>query len=646
MPSPTEPKEMDRHIAIGIAGHVDHGKTKLVRQLTGIDTDRMPEEKRRGLSIEPGIAPLSLPSGLSVSLVDVPGHRDFLKNAIRGLCSVDMGILVVAADDGVMPQTIDHLHVLNFLKARTGLVVLSKSDLVDEETLELAEMEISDLTRGTFLENKPAIPFSGITGKGAPGILDCISSEINQIKPHNPEAPFRMWIDQSRTVPGFGTVVSGTILSGTINCDDTVQIMPSGREVKVRFIETHHQRVDRAVAGQRVGINLNRIPVEEAQVGMELSSPETISASKMINVELRLLKNATRPIHKRQIVKLYIGSKYTQALVALMEADHLYPDQTGLAQLRLREPIAICPQDTFLVSTMNQPSVVGGGTILETARDKFRDVKAETTLNYLKYLQSGDVKGVLQQYFIRYPWTPVTSNNIANVTGLPVQEIQKQVQLGSKHGKFISLNGLGYIDRNGLSALQTRILDVVTSILSEDAFKQGISSNEIRTRMNPVLDEPLFEKIIGKLCDDNRLIKTDEGYRVPNVTSRLSSHQGEIIRSLLNFARCCGYATFSPGTFHKLNSSNLDYGSIQRAINFLCSQNKLVKLNDGRFLNSEVLPEIKDKIRSLILQKGNLSIQDAKTVLGYGRSKGLPVLDYLDRIGFTERVGDLRVLRL
>lgn len=635
---------MDRFVTVGVAGHVDHGKTTLVSKLTGVNTDRMSEEKRRGLTIEPGVAPLLLPPDICVSFVDVPGHRDFLKNAIRGLSCVDMGILVVAADDGVMPQTIDHLDILNFLGAQTGLIVISKSDIVDEETLDLAKMEVTDLTCGTFLENKPLIAFSGVNGEGTSDVLDCIRVEIEQLESRNPETPFRMWIDQSRTISGFGTVVSGQILSGKINCEHSVEILPTGNRGVVRFLETHHKRVDQAVAGQRVGINLNRLTLEEARVGMQLSTPGAMHASKIINVELRLLKKATKPIYNRQRLKLYIGSISTQAMVTLMEVDQLYPDQTCLAQLRLRDPIAVWPRDTFIVSMMNNPSVIGGGTILESSRDKFRDVKAEITLNYLKSLQSRDVKGVLKEFFQRFPWSPVTSDDIAIKTGLPAEEIHKQLKLGSKRGKFIALNGLGYIDRNGMEAIQTRVVDVVNSVLSTDAFKQGINSNEIRTRMNPALDEPVFEKIIEKLCNENKLIKNEKGLSVPNIDSSLSSHQGEIVKSLLKFARCCGYATFSPGTFHKLNSINVSYGNIQRAINFLCSRDKLVKLNDGRFLNAEVLPEIMEKFRRIILAKGNLSVQDLKTVLGYGRTNGIPVLDYLDSIGFTKRIGDLRVL--
>lgn len=636
--------KLNRHITIGVAGHVDHGKTRLVRFLTNVDTDRMPEEKKRGMSIEPGVAELTLPSGVSVSLIDVPGHRDFLRNAIRGLCSVDLGILVVAADDGVMPQTVDHLSVLDLMNASSGMVVLSKSDLVDEETLELAALEVSELTAGSFLQNKPVIAFSGVTGAGGEQILKALDAQVQNGQLKSDEGLFRLWIDQCRSIPGFGTVASGTILSGRVKVNDIVQLMPSGKEAKVRFIESHHRRLDEALAGQRVGINLNRIPVDEARSGMQLATPGSMLSSRILNVEIRLLGSAARPVSDRERLKFYVGSNCLHAMIVPMEYHEICPEQICLAQIRLKEPVSVCPRDPFLVSPMNHSRVIGGGKVLELSRDKFRPIKAQSTLAYLKPLQNSDVKGVIQQHSIRFPYNPVTPAYICQATGLPADEIFKQLKLAAKHGRLINFNELGYLDKNGLAALETRLMEVVREVLSQDAFKFGVNSNEIRTRLKPEVEEPIFEKLISKLCDENKLVKTENGLKIPNIKAGLSSHQGEIIKSVMEFARCCGYSTFGPGTFHKLNSSNLDYGSIQRAINFLCSQKKLLKLKDGRVLNAEALPEIQAKVRELILRKGSLSVHDTKSILGYGRSKAIPVLDYLDSIGFTQRDGDLRIL--
>ncbi|MBU0768938.1 MAG: selenocysteine-specific translation elongation factor, partial [Proteobacteria bacterium] len=294
---------MKKHITIGIAGHVDHGKTAMVRCLTGFDTDRLQEEKRRGLSIESGVAPLELPSGELVSLVDIPGHSDFLKNAIRGLSCVDMAILIVAADDGVMLQTQEHLAILNFLKVKSGFIVLTKVDLVDDETLELAELEIVDMVKNTFLEGKPVLPFSAVDRRGLEDVRRNIGMEVEGAADKNDAAPFRLWVDQVRSFSGFGTVATGTIRSGIIKKDEIICLLPSEKKTRVRFIEVHHKKVPEAFAGERAGINLHKIPLKAVKRGMVLAGQETVRPSYLLNVELKVLKNSLKPIRNRQRVK-------------------------------------------------------------------------------------------------------------------------------------------------------------------------------------------------------------------------------------------------------------------------------------------------------------------------------------------------------
>ncbi len=390
---------METGITVGVAGHVDHGKTSLVKRLTGIDTDRLKEEKRRGSTIEPGAAPLKLPSGNSVALVDVPGHSDFLKNTIRGLSAVDMAMLVVAADDGVMPQTLDHLEVLRMLGARSGFIILSKADLVDEETLELAELEIRETVKGTVFEDQPVIPFSFLTGRGFSEILIALDNGLEKVGTRSIQAPFRLWIDQTRSLSGFGTVVSGTIYSGVIHRDDPIHLFPRFKETKARFQEVHHRKVDQAVAGQRVGINLHKISAQEVKPGMVLAAPDFLRPVRFLNAELTLLSRAKLPLVDRQRIKLFLGTSLIQARVVLMTRDRLYPGETGLVQFRLDDPLAVIPRDPFVIGPMNYNSVIGGGTIIEPTQEKFRAVKVEKVLAYLRPLRRNDLKTVTGLYF-------------------------------------------------------------------------------------------------------------------------------------------------------------------------------------------------------------------------------------------------------
>ncbi|MBU1902662.1 MAG: selenocysteine-specific translation elongation factor, partial [Proteobacteria bacterium] len=362
---------MDKFVTVGIAGHVDHGKTSLVKAMTGIDTDRLQEEKRRGLSIESGIAPMGLSSGESVALVDVPGHTDFLKNTIRGLSGVDAAVLVVAADDGVMPQTREHIEILRFFGAETGFVVLNKADLVDEETLDLAELEVRELLEGSFLENSPIIPFSAVDRRG----LDEIRTEIECLVEASPgkdvQAPFRLWIDQVKSFSGFGTVVSGTVASGKLVVNNPVQILPSGIETRARSLESHHHKINQVAAGQRAGVNLHKISANEVSRGMVLAEPGFITPGYILNVDIQALGSAKSSIKNRQRVKLYLGTSVTNALVVLMDKENLAPGEEGLAQLRLMKPVVAIPGDPFVICPLNIQSIMGGGRALEITWEKY-----------------------------------------------------------------------------------------------------------------------------------------------------------------------------------------------------------------------------------------------------------------------------------
>jgi selenocysteine-specific elongation factor len=636
---------MDKFITVGVAGHVDHGKTSLVKVLTGIDTDRLGEEKRRGLSIEPSVAPWRLPSGKRIALVDVPGHSDFLKNTIRGLSSVDMAILIVAADDGVMPQTRDHLAVLNFFDAKGGFIVLSKTDLVDQETISIAESEIRETVENSFLNGKPIVQFSANDQRGIDQIINVAESESERIAGKRRHSPFRLWIDQVRSFSGFGTVVSGTVFSGQITHNDTVQILPSGKDAKVRFLEVHHERVSRAVAGQRVGVNIQGISVQEVNAGMALVAPGAYMPAGMLNAKLSILQRVRAPLVNQQRVNLYIGTQCVKALVVIMEQDRLRPgDETGLVQFRLQEPLPVLPGDPYVISGLNSVGIMGGGNILETTREKFRAVKKEKDVSYLRALGEKDVSKVTELFLLKYANRPVSAEEIAS-SGLPIEKIEAEVKSGVKTRKLIVLEGRGYFPRNDYETLIARLMDVTKEILEENSYKMVVKANEIRYRLDPALDESLFERMLRDLCAEGKLLRCDGGYQVPTLVGKLSPNKKQLIEKLKEFAASQGYSSFSAGTFYKLHGEDIQWRDVQKALDYLHAQKKIVRLNDGRYLTCEALQEIGEKVRTLIQRKGSLTIKDATEILGYGRFRTVPVLDYLDTIGLTRRIGDGRVLK-
>lgn len=636
---------MEKDFTIGVAGHADHGKSALVRSLTGIDTDRLQEEKRRGLSIQSGIAPLELSSGKEIAIIDVPGHTDFLKNTIRGLSCIDMAILVVAADDGIMPQTLEHLGILSFLKAKTGFIVLSKADLVDDETLELAELEIEDAISGTFLEGKPILPFSAIDSRGLDEILLIIEEEGKKIAGKDLRSPFRLWIDQVRTFPGFGTVVSGTVLSGTIRQGDLIHLLPSVKETRTRFLEVHHRKVSLAVAGQRVGINLRKVSREEAKTGMALSKPGLVKPTNLLNVDLHVLKRANKPIRNRQKVKLYLGTSVTNALVVIMEKEQLWPGENSLVQFQLLKHVPALPGDPFVVCLLNIQSVIGGGTVLEISLEKYRAVKAANTIPYLKALQDKNLKVVMDLFFNRNISRPVTSLTISHDTGFQIDEVEAEIRSGLEHGELLYFEGRGFFGKNYYQRLKKRLPEIVKKILSEEPLKLTVSAEEIRNRLPRYFDEAPFQRMLEELCRAGKLIQAGGGFNIPNLSVPLSPEQERLAGLLLDYAQKSGFVPFNADTFWKLHKKKLNKNEIQRLLDYLHARKRLICLNNRRFLTPHAMERIKKKVRELIKKNGKLTIGDCKAIMGYGRTVGIPVLDYLDSIGFTVRQGDKRVLK-
>jgi len=634
-----------KFLTAGVSGHVDHGKTSLVRCLTGIDTDRLKIEKERGLSIEPGIAPMGLSSGGSLALVDVPGHTDFLKNTIRGLSAVDLGILVVAADDGVMPQTLEHIQVLDFFGAKNGFVVLSKADLVDDETLEMAELEIRELTEGSFLEDKPVIPFSSTDERGIEEIRMGIEAAAETVEGKDPNAPFRCWIDQVKGFSGYGTVASGTALSGCLSQDDPLLLLPAGIETRARSLETHHETCPKVWAGQRVGINLHRVSMNTVRRGMLVAAPGSVEPSYLLNVDLRVLEHAKKPLRNRQRVKLYLGTSVTNTLAILMETDQLAPGERGLVQFRLMRPVPVLPGDSFVICLLNVQTVIGGGKVVEVPHEKFRQARVTTTLPYLKALQENDVKGFVTHFFAADLHRPISSGELARETGFPIGDLESEIRVRVTLGELISFKGRGVFRKALYQELKARLPRVVETILRDDPLKISATAEEIRQQLAPSLDVTPFQRMCAELCNEGMLIKDSGSFKIPSLSVRVSGKQGELIEQLLDYAGSTGFVPFSADTFWKAHGrSQLNKNEIQRLLDYLHKQGRLVRLNNRRFLTPNAVDRIKERVRAVIDSKGELTIGDCKEVLGYGRTVGVPVFEYLDTIGFTRREGDNRVL--
>jgi len=647
---------MEKYLTIGIAGHVNHGKTSLLRSLVGAGTGRNQPEKQK-LSAEASIARLELSSGIEIALIDVPGHARFLKNAIRGLSSIDMAILVIAADDGVMPQTLEHIAILKFFKIKNGFIVLNKTDLVDDETLEFAEFEIKEEVKGTFLQGKPIIPFSAIDCSRLETIREHIESEVENITGKSSENPFRLWIDQVRSFPGFGTVVCGTILSGSVTLDDTLYLFPTvNRKIKrtlqtklekktrARSLEVHHLKVSRAFAGQRVGISLPKVVFKEVSVGMTLFEQEFVRPSYFLNVDLQVPDNSIMAISNRQRVKLFLGTSVRNALVVLMEKEKLEPGEKGLAQFRLIEPIGALPQDPFIVCPLNIQTVIGGGKVLEITRKKFRKANAMATLPLLFALKEGDLKKIIEYTFKANPDKLMTTEQLSQNSGFSITKVEAEIQSSIQKEELITFHKQGFYRKEKYLEQKTKLMETIKNIFIRDPLKNAASSKEIKDCFAPFMDEVLLKKMLSGLCNKKLLRKNEGGYQVPNLSTRITTKQENLAEVLLDHADKLGYRTFSVGGFCILNREKYKKNRVIKILHHLCEQEKITQLNDGHYISHQAMEQIKKDVEKTIVQKGSFNLDDSKEMLGYGRKRGIPVLEYLDEIGFTRRKGDGRVL--
>lgn len=628
---------MEQHYTIGFAGHVDHGKTTLVRCLTGVDTDRKPEERRRGLSIEAGVAPLRLPSGRSAAVIDVPGHVDFLKNTIRGLNAVDLGVLVVAADDGVMPQTLEHLEIMKYFKAAGGLVVLSKTDLVDEETVDIAELEVKDLLGGTFLDHDAISRFTVKRPADTGRILSRIDAALDTLPVKNTRQPFRLWIDQTRRVPGHGTVVSGTVAAGVVHTGDEVVLLPAGKKVRARSLESHGERVDRAVAGQRAGINLPGIAVGDACRGMSLAAPGALLPTFMINADLNLPPGGRFGIKNRQRVKVYIGTAVTPAMAVVMTGDRLGPGEAGIVQFRLTRPLSAMPQDAVVVSPMNVNTVIAGGRVLEVPREKYRAVKAPRLLPVLKALSGGDIDAFLDGALDAAPGRLITARELSQRTGWPRIEFERRITAGVQKGRLVYVKGGGALRQSHMADIREHCHRIVSDTLRRAPLKKHVALSEIAARMPYPVVGDLLAAAAADLCRDGRLGRFEGGFVLPHTVAQLDTGR-EVLRELLMaHAARSGLRPFSADTFCKQHDGAYRKEDVTRLLNFMASRKELVRLNDNRFLSPTAIDTIKARVKAAIDARGFITVGDCKALLGYGRWGGTHVLDHLNRIGFTVR---------
>jgi selenocysteine-specific elongation factor len=631
-------------IIIGTAGHVDHGKTVLTKALTGHDTDRLKEEKERGISIELGFAPLTLPSGTKVGLVDVPGHERFIKNMLAGIAGIDLVLLVIAADEGVMPQTREHLDIINLLEVKKGIVVITKADLVDEEWLELVQSEIEEVLAGTVLEKAPMVAVSAITGQGIPQLLEVIDKIASETPPKTVSGKMRIPVDRVFIITGFGTVITGTLWSGRLQVGETVEILPQKLNARVRNIQVHGEKVSEAIAGQRVAVNLAGVETEEISRGDVLAEPGLLTASYRIDVKISLLKHAEKTIEQQSRVRVHHGTREVLGRVNLLDREELLPGEDCFCQLVLETPLMALRGDHFVIRSYSPMITIGGGIIIDPLPVRHKRYKEEI-LKKLEIKSQGNPKDLVIQALSEEQTGILTEKEIALRSGLEETTVKEELDNLCKAEKVVVLTGEGaayYLLKEQEAKWLTKIITRLKDYHAKYPMRSGMPKEELRSRDFSHINSKLFNLLVEYWAGRGEIQLSNQNFAVRGFTAQISP---ELEKAIKLIEEELLKNPFSPPGWDELAELAGVSGETKNEVFlWLITNQRIIKVSDEVILHSQALTKAKEMIGAFIKENRSIQLAQTRDLLKTSRKYALPLLEYLDQQKFTRRKGDLRIL--
>jgi selenocysteine-specific elongation factor len=613
---------------LGTAGHVDHGKSALIQALTGIDPDRLREEKERGMTIDLGFAWLQLPSGREVGIVDVPGHEHFIKNMLAGVGGIDLALLIIAANEGVMPQTKEHLAILDLLGIKKGIVVITKKDLVDEEWLSLVKMDVEELIAPTTLSGSPIVTVSAVTREGLPELLAAIDQLLSSMQPKKDTGRPRLPIDRVFTIAGAGTIVTGTLLDGSFHVGQEVEIVPAGLKSRLRGLQTHKTHIDTATPGSRVAANLVGIATTQLKRGDVLTNPGWLAPTRMLNVKLSLLPSTRHPLRHNATVSVHSGTSEAMAKIRLLEKDELKASETSWAQLLLAEPVAVVKGDRFVIRSPQD--TLGGGEIVETQTKRYRRYRSAL----IQSLESKE-KGTAQEILIATLETnqPQDTGTLIHNSGLPPKEAMPTIEALVKENVLVAI-GIGehriLFTASGWDNLQEKVKIVVQDYHKRLPTRPGMPRGELGSKLQ--LSAAAFALTLHRLLEDGILIEEGAAVRLPSHQIQLSREQQAKVDGYLQSLARNPYAPPS------------DIMPEPELLNFLIKQRRVVKVSDSVVFSASAYDEMVKKIMAHIKAKGKITLAETRDLFNTSRKYAQALLEHLDQEKVTRRVGDERVL--
>lgn len=624
---------MNRYVILGTAGHIDHGKSALVKALTGTDPDRLKEEKERGITIDLGFADLAYPGGLKVGIVDVPGHERLIKNMLAGAGGIDIVLMVIAADEGIMPQSREHLDICNLLKVKRGIIVINKSDLVEPDWIELVKDEVSKFVQGTFLEGAEMVAVSSKTGHNIDLLKEKIEELALHVEPKSVNGVFRLPVDRIFTLKGFGTVITGTAISGSISVDKPVEILPKGLKTKVRGLHSHGESLKTAYAGQRVAINLQGVAKEEVHRGDVITVPDKIRTTYVIDADLSMLGDTSlSTLKSRSLVHFHTGTTELVGRIIIYGRDELKPGDKAYCQLRFKSPIAVMAGDRYIVRKYSPLVTIGGGPILDTTPGRRRK---DERIRDLEILEQGGLKDKLSLKIRQSGLNGITQDELIGWIKAEIPDIRAEVNALIKEGLAISCEGRT-IHKDSSDDFTKKAVSAVGGFHKTNPLKPGMSKEELRAVFRG-LDQKLFEAMLDRV---DQIVIEKELLRLKTFRISLSEDKKVLKDRILKVLE---QAEFQPPSKDELAAAiSIKPQEAGELLKIMASEKSLVRINDSLYIPMSNYTKMIEGLQKFFSSNSEMTVGEFRDILKTSRKYALPFLEYLDSNKITLRVGEVR----
>ncbi len=629
---------------MGTAGHVDHGKTALIKAITGIDTDRLKEEKERGITIELGFASLALPSGQSLGVVDVPGHERFIRNMVSGAAGIDLVMLVIAADEGVMPQTKEHLYICSLLGLKKGLVALTKADLVDEDWQDLVTDDIRNFLKGSFLEASPIVPVSAITGAGLPELLHELNELASGIEKRADAGLFRLPIDRVFSMKGFGTVVTGTLVSGQIQTGEDVLVLPHKISSRIRGMQVHNQSVGVAESGQRTAVNLQGVEKASIARGDVLTRPATLEPTRRQDIHFHYLPANEKNLKNRALVRFHAGTSEIMARISFPDRDDIAPGDKAFAQLFLAQPAVVMAGDCFVIRSYSPVTTIGGGVIVDPLSRKHKRYSNQI-MHELELLQHGSDLERIATIIDRSSFAGVDIRELIIRTGFPPGLVKNRLEIlfSQKQAILLDREETKVISFRAHQAVQEKFIASISLFHEKFPLQEGMSREELRTRVGDFVGPRLFHAVMRDLEKKDRIVVDRENLRLPDHRVNLQGELEDLRQAIADLYRHSGLTPPSlKEVQEKYAAQKAHVGSV---LNVMLKEGALVKVNEDLYFDQNALARLREDYKHLLHKEGKSTPVSFKALTGLSRKYIIPLLEYFDMTKLTVRSGEHRILR-